>query len=175
MNKKYIALIAVVVVIVVAIVVVALVILPGLFTPPVDISGINLSTSMTTSQLLPSTLGDKQLVQGSNTTETTVVTTDSRTFDVEYTSALFDGVTVHIIKAQTVADAADTLDVLYDDNAWSGSGSTRTKTNDWFTASKTDMSAFFWKSDVWVFGVDAENDTIRNAAASDFVQYLKSL
>jgi len=173
MNRKYIAIIAVVAIVIIAIIAVVLVVLPGLFTAPVDISGINPATTMTTDELLPSALADKQLTEGSVDTVNVTVTTASRNFEVEHTSAEYNGVTVHIIKTKSESDASDTLDVLLDD--WYGSASSHTKTNDWFTASKGGRSAFFWRSGVWVFGVDAENDSTRNAAANDLVQHLKGL
>lgn len=171
MNKKYIAIIAVVAIVIIAIIAVVLVVLPGLFTPPVDISGINPATTMTTDELLPSALADKQL--GNVDTVNVTVTTASRNFEVEHTSAEYNGVTVHIIKTKSESDASDTLDVLLDD--WYGSASSHTKTNDWFTASKGGRSAFFWRSGVWVFGVDAGNDSTRNDVANGLVQHLKGL
>ena len=175
MNKKYMAILAAVIIIVVVIVVAAVVILPGLFKPPVDISGIDLSTDMTSSTLLASTLAGKQLDQGSVSTSNEQVTTDARDFEVTHTTAEYDGVTVHIIKAQFSSDTADVLDVLINDDGWYGSASASTKTNDWFTASKGGRSAFFWISGVWVFGIDAESDTVRNNAASDLAQHLRTL
>jgi hypothetical protein len=175
MNKKYIAIVAAVIIIVVVMVVAAVVILPGLFKPPVDISGISLSTDMTGSTLLASTLAGKQLDQGSVGTSNEQVTTGARDFEVAHTTADYDGVSVHVIKAQFTSDASDVLDVLLSDDDWYGSASASTKTNDWFTASKGGRSVFFWRSDVWVFGIDAENDTVRNNAASDLVQHLRTL
>ncbi len=174
MNKKYIGIIALVVVVIVVILAVALFVLPGMFSPPVDISGVNPSTDLLTTELLPPTLAGKQLNTGSVTTEAELVTVGTRMFEVQHTSALFDGVTVHIIKAQSVSDASDTLEVLLDDDAWYGGSSTYTKTNDWFTASKGGRSAFFWRSNIWVFGIDAEDDSTRNSVASDLVQHLKT-
>lgn len=171
MNKIYIAIIAVVAIVIIAIIALVLLVLPGLFTPPVDISGINPATTMTTDELLPSALADKQL--GNVDTANKTVTTDSRNFEVEHTSAEYNGVTVHIIKTKSESDASDTLDVLLDDGDWYGSASSHTKTNDWFTASKGGRSAFFWRSGIWVFGVDAENDSTRNDVANDLVQHLK--
>jgi len=173
MNKKYIAIIAVVAIVIIAIIAVVLVVLPGLFTPPVDISGINPATTMTTDELLPSALAGKQL--GSVDTVNATVTTDSRSFEVEHTSAEYNGVTVHIIKIKSESDASDTLDVLLDDDDWYGGASSHTQTNDWFTASKEGRSAFFWRSGIWIFGVDAENDSTRNDVANDLVQHLKGL
>jgi hypothetical protein len=175
MNKKYIAFIAAVVVVVIAVIVVAVLVLPGIFTAPVDISGINLATARTTDELLPMTLADKNLIAGSNITEDEVVTGDTLSFHVTRTSAQYNGVRVYIIKAPSASDASETLGVLFDDDAWYGGASSSVKTNDWFTASKGGRTAFFWKSDIWVFGIDAENDTIRNNAAKDLVQYLKSV
>jgi hypothetical protein len=174
MNKKYI-IIAAIVAIVVVIIVAAVLVLLSLFTAPVDVSGINLSTSLTTNDLLPLTLADRQLTAGSNVTGSEVVTTDFRSFNVMHTSAEYDGVTVHIIKAHSASDASDTLGVLLNDDAWYGSASSSVKTNDWFTVSKGGRTAFFWRTDLWVFGVDAENDTIRNAVANSLVQHLKGM
>jgi len=175
MNKKYIAIIAVVAIVIIAIIAVVLLVLPGLFTPPVDISGINPATTMTTDELLPSALAGKQLTEGSVDTGNATVTTDGTNFEVEHTSAEYNGVTVHIIKTKSESDASGTLDVLLDDDRWYGGASSHTKTNDWFTASKGGRSAFFWRSGIWVFGVDAENDSTRNDVANDLVQHLKGL
>ncbi len=43
------------------------------------------------------------------------------------------------------------------------------------TASKGGSTAFFWRSGMWVFGIEAPNDNLRNDVAQDLVQYLKSL
>jgi len=174
MNRKNMAILLVVIIIVVAIIIVALVVLPSIFAPPVSISGINPSTDLTTDALLASTLAGKPLDQASVDTSVEQVFTDGGSFEVTHTTAEYDGVTVHIIKAQFTSDASDVLVVLLDDDAWYGGASASMKTNDWFTASKGGRSAFFWRSNIWVFGVDAENDTVRNNVASDFVQHLKT-
>ena len=166
--------ILVAVVVVVAIVIVAVVTLSGLFSSPVDISGINPSTDMAASALLPSTLSGKQLDQGSVNTSNLSVGSFSQSFDVIHTTAQYDGVTVHIFKAQSTSDTSDLLGGLLSDSRWYGENSAYTRTNDWFTARKAGRSAFVWRSNVWVFGVDAENDTVLNNAATDLVQYLKT-
>jgi hypothetical protein len=174
MNKKYLIILALVVVVVVAIIVVAVVILPGLFTPPVDISGINPSTNIAGSALLPATLAGKQLDQESVDTSDFSVSTFSRDFVTIHTTAQYEGVTVHIFKAQSTSDGSDLLGGLFSDDGWYGGASSSVKTNDWFTVSKAGRSAFVWRSSSWVFGVDAENDAVRNSAARDLVQYLKT-
>lgn len=176
MNKKIIAIIAIVAIVVIAIgAVLALVILPGLFTPPVDISGVSPSTSLTGQELLPSTVAGEQLVIDSNYTETLTADTGTRTFDLEHTRAQYNGIYIHIFKAEFTSDASDTLTLLLDDEDWYGSPSSYTQTNDWFTAVKEGRSVFFWRSGTWIFGVDAENDNTRNNAANDLVQHLRTL
>jgi hypothetical protein len=171
-NKKYLAIVAVIVVAVI-IGIVAFVFLSGIFNPPVDISGINIATTRTNNELLPSTVAGLQL--GSNITEDELFTSDSNSFDVTHTTAQYGDLTVHIYKTQYSSDASDALTVLLSDESLYGGASSSVKTNDWFTANKGGRSVFFWKSGVWVFGIDAENDTIRNTVANDFVQYLRSL
>lgn len=41
--------------------------------------------------------------------------------------------------------------------------------------SKEERSAFWWRSGVWIFGVDAQNDTILDQAAKELIQHLKNL
>jgi len=175
MNKKFVAIIAVVVVVVVIVIAAVVVILPSLFTPPADFSGINLADTRTTDELLPMTLADLSMVADSNDTRTQTVTSDTTSFSITHTSAMYGEATVHIIKAQSASEASDTLDVVFEDDNWYGGASSSTKTNDWFTASKGGSTAFFWRSGIWVFGIEAPNDNLRNDVAQDLVQYLKSL
>jgi len=175
MNKKYIAIIGAVVIVVIAIAVAALVILPGLLRAPVDISGVNPSTTLTTEALLPSAVAGAQLVNGSVYNETLTADTGTRTFELEHTRAEYNGIFLHVLKAQSTSDASDALRLILEDENWYGGASSYTKTNDWFTASKGGSSIFFWRSGIWIFGVDAENDTARNSAANDFVQHLRTL
>jgi len=88
--------------------------------------------------------------------------------------ALYDGITIIIIKADDKSDASDTLDVIYEDEYGSGSGS-YTKTTNWFKCHVDGRCAFFWRSSIWVFGVEAGDGETRNQAAEDFVQYLRSV
>jgi len=175
MNKKFVAIIAVVVVAVVIVIAAVVVILPSLFAPPVDFSGINLATTRTTDELLPMTLADQSMVADSNDTRTQTVTSGTSSFSITHTSAMYGEATVHIIKTQSASEASDTLGVVFEDDAWYGGASSSTKTNDWFTASKGGSTAFFWRSGIWVFGIEAPNDNLRNDVAQDLVQYLKSL
>lgn len=175
LNKKLLIALVIVVIVIVAVAVVAVfIVLPGLFAPPVDISGVNPPVTMTTEELLPTELAGIQLVAESVQTGDTQVTTDTRSFYVEYTQASYDGITIIIIKADDKSDASDTLDVIYEDEYGSGSG-TRTKTTNWFKCQIDGRSAFFWRSSVWVFGVEAGDGDTRNQAAEDFVQYLRSV
>jgi len=80
-----------------------------------------------------------------------------------------------VLKAESTSDASDALKLILEDEDWYGGASSYTKTNDWFTASKGGRSIFFWRSGVWIFGVDAENDNTRNSVAEDFVQHLRTL
>jgi len=175
MDKKYIAIIGVVVVVIIAIAVAALVILPGLFKPPVDISGVSPSTALTAEGILPSAVSGEQLVAESVYNETLTVDTGARTFDIEYTRAEYDGIFIDVFKAESTSDASDTLRLLLEDEDWYGGASSYTQTNDWFTANKGGRSVFFWRSGTWIFGVDAENDSTRNNAANDLVQHLRTL
>ena len=104
MNKKLVAIIAVVGGVVVVIAVAAMVvILPSLFTPPVDFSGINLADTRTTAELLPTTLAGESIVADSNDTRTQTVTSDSTSFSITHTSATYGDAKVHIIKAPSTS------------------------------------------------------------------------
>lgn len=173
MNKKLLVALVIVVVAVVA-VVVGIFVLPGLFAPPVDISGVNPPLTMTTEELLPAELASVQLLAESVQTGDTQVILDIRSFYVEHTMAAYNSITVNIIKADDESDASDTLDVIYEDEYGSGSG-TRTMTTNWFKCDIDGRCAFFWRSGVWVFGVEAGNSGTRNQAAEDLVQHLKGL
>jgi len=173
LNKKL--LFALVIVIIAAVVVaVGIFLLPGLFAPPVDISGVNPPTTMTTEELLPMELAGNQLLIETIQTGDAQVTTGTRSFLVEHTLALYDGITINIIKADDKSDASDALEDIYEDEYESGSG-TRTKTTNWFKCDIDGKCVFFWRSGVWVFGVEAGDGTTRQQAAEDFVQHLNDL
>jgi hypothetical protein len=171
LNKKLLIALVIVVIAVVA-VIVGIFVLPGAFVPPVDTSGVNLPITMTTEELLPAELAGQSLAE--NETGDATVDTGTGSFSVEETWALYDPNEVYIIKAHDQSDALDTLNVIYED--WFGSGSgTRTKTTNWFKCDIDGICAFFWRSDVWVFGVVAGDGTTRQQAAEDFVQHLNDL
>ena len=176
MNKKIIAIIAIVAIVVIAIAaVIVLVILPGLFTPPVDISGTNPSTTLTPQELLPTTILGNSTVPDTFLNQTLDIYTDTTTFEVEYARIEYDGIIIRIFKAQSTSQASDTLRLILEDEDWFGGASSYVQTNDWFTAIKEGRSVFFWRTNTWIFGVDAENDTIRNNAANELVQHLRLL
>lgn len=163
-SKRKILMIVVVIVVVVIIVAAAAYFLLGAFKPPVDISGVSPSTDLTTEQLVPSALIGKQLVDNY---------TDIKYLDgtpIDHTIAQYDGVTVSVYKAPTEIDASDILNALYDEYELARA---RTKTPDWFTAEVDGYRVFFWKSGIWVFGVEAENSETRNQAATELIQHLR--
>ncbi|HUW48374.1 MAG TPA: hypothetical protein VMW36_06495, partial [Patescibacteria group bacterium] len=137
------------------------------FRPPVDVSGINLLPALTTEEVLPAQLINKPLNEETVYTRQRVGTTDGREFTVIQTSAEYDGIVLHIVKAGTELDASRGLDIFYD--GYTGTG-TKTKTSDWFTFEGGGASLFFWKSGRWVFGVEAGNSETRNQAATELVQ-----
>lgn len=167
MNKKLvIAIVAVALIVIAVVAIVAYVFLSRAFKPPVDISGVSPSPNLTTEQLLPEALINKPLTSNYTTTKYLDGT------PIYYTTAYYDEVIVHIAKAPSYADASETLNALYD--AYEFARST-TKTSNWFTAKGEGYSAFFWKSGVWVFGVEAENSDVRDQVATEFVQHLRGL
>jgi len=176
MNTKIIAIIAVVAIAVIATAaVIAFVILPGLFTSPVDISGTNPSTTLTPQELLPTTILGNPTVPDTFLNQTLTVYGDTTTFEVEYARIEYDGIVIRIFKAQSTSEASDTLRLILEDEDWFGGASSYVQTNDWFTAIKEGRSVFFWRSNTWIFGVDAENDDTRNNATNDLVQHLRTL
>ena len=146
--------------------------LSSAFRPPVDASGINLSPTLTTEEVLPAQLINKPLDEESVYTRQRAGTTDGVEFTVTQTSAEYDGITVHIVKVGTELDASRALDVFYD--GYTGTG-TKTKTLDWFIFEGGGTSVFFWKSGRWVFGVEAGNSETRNQAATELVGTLREL
>ena len=172
MNKK---IIVGFVVVVITVVIVAIFAFQDLVNPPVDFSGVNPSTSLTTADLLPQTLTDILLIQRSVYTEEIVVDMGTLFFIVELTSAQYDGIAVYIFKAQNETLALETLKVLFEDNNWYGGASSYIQTDNWFTVNKGGRNVFFWQINVWIFGIDAESEDIRNDAANDLVQYLRDL
>jgi hypothetical protein len=170
------------------------VVIPGLFGPLVDTSGISIPTNMAAADLLPSEVAGESFASGSVVTETlyTVVCTsyfvtevadediEDIKFQVEYTRALYDGVVLHAFKAPSIDYRWESEGVLYtllNDCDWYGCASIFPKNywtdgDSWFTAKKEGRSAFFFRSGAWVFGVDAENYLARNRFARDLIQHL---
>ena len=144
--------------------------LSGAFKPPVDTSGIDLSLTLTTEEVLPAQLINKPLDEESAYTRERVGTTDGVEFTVTQTSVEYNGIIVHAVKAGTELDASRALDIFYD--GYTGTGS-KTKTSDWFTFEGGGTSVFFWKSGRWVFGVEAGDSATRNQAAAELVQELR--
>jgi hypothetical protein len=156
--------------IIVAAVAVGAYFISGAFKPPVDTSGINLSPTLTTEEVLPAQLINKPLDEESAYTRDRSGTYDGVEFTVTQTSVEYDGIIVHAVRAGTELDASRTLNIFYD--GYTGSGS-KTKTSDWFTFEGSGTSVFFWKSGRWVFGIEADDSTTRNQAAAELVQELR--
>lgn len=144
-----------------------------LLSPPVDVSGINLSSDITREDLLPD-----QLVGESLNTETVVGgwKSGSGYGYVQTTEAEYGGVTLHVWKAATEQEATSALEDYYDDPFdFFYSGSTqKTGTQSWFTFDGSGISGFAWTSGVWIFGVEAENAQTRNQAATEWMQELRN-
>ncbi|UCG45196.1 MAG: hypothetical protein JSV58_07485 [Candidatus Bathyarchaeota archaeon] len=175
MEKKHIALVAALAVVALTIGMIVFVILPSLFAPPVDISGISPAAYSSSYELLPQIVAGMPMIGGSDFTVPLTVDTGTRIFEVERTRATYDGIFVHIFKADSTSEASDTLVAILEDVNWYGEASSKVQTNDWFTVYKDNRSVFFWRSGVLLFGIDADTETTRNNAAEDFVLYLRSL
>jgi len=170
MSRKWLLIVSVIVVVVGALGVGVYFLLGGAFRPPVDASGINLSSTLTTEEVLLGQLVNKPLNEETVYTRQRVGTTDGVEFTVTQTSAEYDGIVVHIVKAGTELDASRALDIFYD--GYTGTG-TKTKTSDWFTFEGGGTSVFFWKSGRWVFGVESGKSETRNQAATELVESLR--
>ena len=169
MNKRNIAIIAVVVV---AISVAAYFLLSGIFAPPVDISGINLSQDLTPEELAPAQLVNYPL-DDVHTGWHIFHATEPDEFSVYRSYGSYDGgkLLAFIFKAEDKSEASEAFELLYD--SYSFGATSMTKTSDWFTTENS-LKVFFWKSDRWVFGIEAENSEIRKQAATELVEELKS-
>jgi hypothetical protein len=165
--KKWMLIVSIIVVVVGALGVGMYFFLSSAFTPPVDTSGINLSSTLTTEEVLPAQLINKPLNEETVYTRQRVGTTDGFEFTVTQTSAEYDGIMLHILKAGTELDASRALDIFYDGYTSTG---TKTIASDWFTFEGGGTSVFFWKSGRWVFGVEAGDRETRNQAATELVQ-----
>jgi hypothetical protein len=169
---------------------------PILLGPLVNISGINTPNNMDLAVLLPSKVIGEQLDSGSIETEKLYVVCghflsaevapediEKIKYNVEHTRAQYKGVVIHLFKAswwdtQTILyilSHVGTKDDISLDVDWYGAALSSFGWVDRVTLTKADRSVFFWRSGEWVFGVDAENYEIRNDAAIDLFQHLKSL
>jgi hypothetical protein len=169
---------------------------PILLGPLVNISEINTPTNIDLAGLLPSKVNGEQLDSGSIETEKLYVVCghflsaevapediDKIKYNVEHTRAQYEGVVIHLFKAswwdtQTILyilSHVGTKDDISLDVDWYGAALSSFGWVDRVTLTKGDRSAFFWRSGEWIFGVDAENHEIRNDAAIDLFQHLKSL
>jgi len=172
LRKKII--IGLIVAVVVVVVIVAAVLLLGSLKSPVDTSGVNPHTTWETEELLPAELAANQLDAGSVDTglyEITIM--GDRVFYMDYTEATYDGITTILIKADSIKDASDALEVIYEDAYGSGSG-TRTKTTDWFQCDIGGVHTFYWRSGKWLFGVEAGDSDTMTQAAEDLVEHLRT-
>ena len=168
------------------------VVIPGLIGPLVNISGINIPTNMAAADLLPSEVAGELLASGSIDTETLyqivcfhnlvaeVADEDIENikFQVEYTRAQYKGIVLHVFKVPPNDYSLQTrgvLQTLLQDCDWYGCASYFPKepynyVDSWFTTTKGGRSAYFFRSGVWIFGVDAENYLTRNRFARDLIQ-----
>lgn len=177
MNKKILIALVIVSIVIIVATVVGIFLLGGP-NPPVDISGINPPTTMTTEELLPAELAGVQLDEGNVYTYDEQLPTGSY---VKSTMAKYDGIWIFIVRANNTSDASLALDLTYENMFGSGSG-TRTKTADWFQCDIDGLHAFVWRSGVWVFGVQSgeygvqagDSDTMKQAA-EELVEHLRSL
>lgn len=79
-------------------------------------------------------------------------------------------------KAESEVEATVAFEAYYEDpfeDYFSGSRQ-KTRTPSWFTFEGGGTSGFVWKSGVWIFGVEAGNAEMRNHAAAEWVQELRS-
>ncbi|TRO48196.1 hypothetical protein E2P60_01440 [Candidatus Bathyarchaeota archaeon] len=148
----------------------------GLFEPPVDTSGINLSSDFTTEGLLPTQLVGISLNEEKVITYPIVGSRNFVEFNVSRTIATYDGIVLEIMKADNEDEATLVFEVTFDMEDYFGDASGfmhKTKAPWWFTYESEGISGFYWKSGIWVFGVEAVNGEIRNQAAEEFVLALR--
>ena len=181
-RKWWLLLVVVIVVVVCVIGVGAYLFLSGLFGPggffeaPVDTSGINLSSDFTTEELVPTQLVNKPLNEEKIFTFPAWGWGTHGEYNVTKTSALYDGILIEIIKADSEPEANTYIERMYDREDFFEDASgvrTRFKGPSWFTYEADDISGIYWKSRIWVFRVEAVNGEIRNQAAEEFVQELR--
>jgi hypothetical protein len=140
------------------------------------VSGINLSPNLTTEELLPTQLANKALNEEKVYTHPGWGMRNFVEYNYMKTSAHYDGIIIEIIKADNEDEANLFFEMTYDHEDFfddsSGSRS-KSKTSWWFIYEASGISGFYWKSGVWVLGVEAKNSEIRNQATIEFVQELR--
>lgn len=173
--RRRMLLVGVIVVVVVVIGAGAYFLLGGLFEPPVDISGINISSAITAEELLPAHLINGSLNRGTVGETKMWGIRDGVEYTVTEKRARYNGITLRVRKAETEIEATEAFEEYFDDpfeDHFSGFSHKR-RMPSCFTFEGGGTSGFVWKSGVWVFGVEAGNDETRNQAAAEWVQQLK--
>ena len=150
-----------------------------LFTPtiaPLDLSGIDLPQNLTTEGLLPTQLANKTLNEEKVFTGPAWGYGTFGEYNVTKTSAHYDGIIIEIIKADDEPEASFYYARSYDredffDDVYGHQSKFRGLS--WFTYDADDISGVYWKSGIWVFRVESEDQENRNQAAEEFVQELE--
>jgi hypothetical protein len=94
-------------------------------------------------------------------------------YNVIKTTAHYNGIILEISKADTEDEANLFFEMTYDGEDFFDDSSgfrRKTKTSWWFTYESQRISRFYWKSGVWIFGVEAGDDETRNQAVQEFIQ-----
>ena len=178
MSKKKWVLLAVVIVAIICLGGVGVVFfLAGSFTPPVDISGINVSSTIAAEEVLPDLLINESLNRGTIGTGWMSGFADGIEYYANRTSAKYNGITLIVLKTETEIEATKVFERYFDDPFESHTYGWRSKhkTPWWFTFEGGGTSGFAWISSVWIFGVEAENAEARNQAAEEWTQQLREM
>ena len=141
-----------------------------------DFSGIDLSQNLTTEELLPTQLANKTLNKEKIYTFPAWGWGTLGEYNVTKTSALYDGILIEIIKADDEPEANFYYDRVYDREDFfddvSGARH-RFRGPSWFTYDADNTSGIYWKSGIWVFRVESENQETRNQAVEELVKELE--
>lgn len=144
-----------------------------LSSPPVDFSGINIPSSLTRLELLPDELMNEPL----NMENLVGGWMSSGYGEVLKTAMEYNGITLRVWKAENLDGAKDAFEDYYSDAAFSEYVEYIMEEKpipSWFTFEDEGISGFVWVSDIWVFGVEADDAETRNQAASEWIQELRS-
>lgn len=146
--------------------------LPEIFSPPVDVSGIHISSELESAEIFPDQMNNAIL----NPVNLMGGAAGGFGYMVRTTEYDYNGITLRVWKAQNESEATNAFEGYYDDPfdfLYYGSKQ-KTKTPAWFTFEGDQVSGFAWKSGVWIFAVEAENAEIRNQATAEWVQELRN-